>query len=169
MSGAPTLRITTSGDREIVMTREFNAPRALVFDAYTKPELLKRWLGPRRWSLVVCEIDLTVGGNWRYVMRADDGTEMEMRGIYREIVPAERLVSTESFDPPWFPGESLNTLTLVEHGGRTTATTSVLYESKDVRDMVLLSGLESGVAESYDRLAELLASAGEHSVAGCHG
>ena len=101
-----TLKVTTRGDREIVMTREFNAPRRLVFDAFTKPELVKQWLlGPPGWSMPVCEIDLKVGGAYRYVWRRDaDGSEMAMGGIFREIVPQERIVSTEVFDRAWLPG-----------------------------------------------------------------
>jgi uncharacterized protein YndB with AHSA1/START domain len=154
-----TLQVTTPSEREIAMTRVFDAPRSLVFDAWTKPELLKRWLGVRAgWSMAVCEVDLKVGGTYRFVWRGPDGTEMGMRGVYREIVPPERLVATESFDDPWYPGEALDTMVLVEDGGKTTVTTTVLYESQEIRDAVLESGMERGVAESYDTLAEYLAS-----------
>ena len=159
MNDARTLQVTTPTDREIVMTRVFAAPRRLVFDAWTKPELLTRWLGARDWSMVVCEIDLRVGGAYRFVWRGPDGTEMGMGGVYREIVRPERLVNTETFDDPWYAGEALDTLALTEQGGTTTATTTVLYESRDVRDAVLKSPMDKGVAEGYDRLAELLASA----------
>jgi len=120
--GAPTkntrtLKLTTRGDREIVMTREFDAPRRLVFDALTKPELVKQWLlGPPGWSMPVCEIDLRVGGTYRYVWRHTDGKEMGMGGVYREIVPQERVVCSELFDEPWYPGEALVTTTLAEGG-----------------------------------------------------
>src|SRR6266436_32588 len=155
-----TLQITTPGDRELAMTRVFDAPRRLVFDALTKPELVKRWLlGPPGWTMPVCEIDLKVGGAYRHVWRNTKGKEMGMRGVYREIVPQERLVCTELFDEAWYPGESLITTTLVERGGRTTLTSTILYVSQEARDGVLKSGMESGVAASYDRLAELLASA----------
>ena len=156
-----TLQITTPSDREIAMTRVFNAPRNLVFDALTKPELVKKWLlGPPGWTMPVCEIDLRVGGHYRYVwQRESNGKEMGMGGVYREIVPQERLVSTELFDEAWYAGESLITTTLVEQGGRTTMTTTMLYVSQEVRDGVLKSGMESGVAASYDRLAELLEKA----------
>src|ERR1700716_1207357 len=124
------LQITTPTDREIAMTRVFNAPRRLVFDALTKPELVKRWLlGPPGWSMPVCEIDLKVGGAYRYVWRHADGREMGMGGVYREIVPQERLVCTELFDEAWYPGEALTTTTLAEKDGRTTVTTTVLYVS----------------------------------------
>jgi len=141
------------------MTRVFDAPRALVFDAWTKPELLRRWLGVRAgWSMAVCEVDLKVGGAYRFVWRGPDGTEMGMRGVYREIVRPERLVATEVFDQPWYPGDALDTTVLVEQGGKTTVTTTVLYASKEARDGVLKTPMSTGVAESYDKLAELLAS-----------
>jgi uncharacterized protein YndB with AHSA1/START domain len=160
MKSAGTLQLTAPGEREIVMTRGFDAPRQLVFDAHTKPELIKRWLlGPPGWSMPVCEIDLRVGGTYRYVWRHDrNGTEMGMGGLYREIVAPERIVHTERFDEAWYPGEALNTLVLVEKGGRTTLTQTVRYESREARDAVLKSGMESGVAASYERLADLLAS-----------
>ena len=155
-------KLTTRGDREIVMTRDFNAPRRLVFDAFTKPELVKQWLlGPPGWSMPVCEIDLKVGGAYRYVWRQDsDGAEMGMGGVFREIVPQERVVCTEVFDEAWYPGEALNTLLLSELGGKTTMTTTLLYQSREARDAVLKSGMEKGVAASYNRLAELFASRG---------
>jgi uncharacterized protein YndB with AHSA1/START domain len=157
-----TLKVLAAGDREIVITRAFDAPRHLVFDAHTKPELVKRWLlGPPGWTMPVCEIDLRVGGQYRYVWRREsNGKEMGMRGVYREIVPQERLVCTELFDEAWYAGESLITTILVEEGGRTTMTSTMLYVSQEARDGVLKSGMESGVAASYDRLAELLASMG---------
>jgi uncharacterized protein YndB with AHSA1/START domain len=159
MTETGTLQITTPSEREIVMSRVFDAPRSLVFDAWTKPELLKRWLGVRGgWSMVVCEVDLSVGGAYRFVWRGPDGAEMGMGGVYREIVPPERLVATESFDDPWYPGEALDTTILVEEGGQTMATTTALYESEEIRDAVLESGMARGVAESYDMLAEYLAS-----------
>src|SRR5438093_12929728 len=125
MKNTGTLQATTPTDREIAMTRLFDAPRKLVFDAWTKPELLKRWFGPPGWSLVICEIDLKVGGAYRYVWRREhDGTDMGMGGVYREIVPPERIVNTESFDDSWYPGEALDTTVLVEQGGKTTLTTT---------------------------------------------
>ena len=150
-----TLKVTTPTKREVVMTRVFDAPRRLVFDALTKPELFKRWFGPRGWSLAVCEIDLKVGGTWRWVLRGPDGRDMGMRGVYQEITPPERLVSTESFDD--YPGESLNTLILSEEDGKTTFTITVRYQSQEIRDAVIKSGMEHGAAECYDKLAELLA------------
>ena len=155
-----TLKLTTPSDREIAMTRVFDAPRQLVLDAHTKPDLVRQWLlGPPGWSMPVCEMDLRVGGTYRWVWRHDsNGTEMGMGGVYREIVAPERLVSTERFDDAWYPGEALNTLVLIEQGGRTTLTQTMRYESKEARDAVLKSGMEKGVEASYDRLAELLAS-----------
>ena len=166
MKNTGALKVTTPTEREIVMTRDFDAPRELVFDAFTRPELLKRWLlGPPGWSMVVCEVDLRVGGAYRYGWRHDaDGTEMRMGGVYREIVAPERLVATERFDEPWYPGEALATIVLVEQGGRTTLTQTLLYESRAARDAVIKSGMEQGVAASYDRLAELLASPGPRGV-----
>ncbi|MBN9657499.1 MAG: SRPBCC family protein [Acidobacteria bacterium] len=157
MKNTGTLKVTTPTDREIVLTRVFDAPRRMVFDAFTKPELLRRWFGPRGWELVVCEIDLRVGGTFRFVLRGPDGRDMGMRGVYREITPPERSVHMESFDD--YPGESQVTTVLVEQGGRTTMTATVLYPSREVRDIVISTGMEHGAAESYDKLAELLASA----------
>lgn len=152
-----TLQVTTPTDREIVMTREFNAPRRLVFDAFSKPELLKRWFGPHGWSLEVCEVDFRVGGGFRFILRGPDGRQMGMRGVYREIVAPERSFHMESFDD--YPGESQVTGVFTEQGGKTTLTVTVLYESQVVRDAVIKSGMERGAAECYDRLAELLDSA----------
>ena len=155
-----TLKLTTPSDREIAMTRVFDAPRQLVFDAHTKPDLVRQWLlGPPGWSMPVCEMDVRVGGKYRYVWRHDrEGTEMGMGGVYREIVAPERIVNTEKFDESWYPGQAVDTLVLVEQRGKTTLTLTVRYESWEARDAVLKSGMESGVAASYDRLAELLAS-----------
>jgi uncharacterized protein YndB with AHSA1/START domain len=155
MKNTGTLKVSLPTEREVVMTRVFDAPRRLVFDAVTKPELLRRWFGPRGWSLVVCEADLKVGGAWRWVLRGPDGRDMGMRGVYKEITPPERLVSTESFDD--YPGESLNTLILSEEDGKTTFTITVRYASQEIRDAVIKSGMEHGAAECYDKLAEMLA------------
>jgi len=155
------LKVTTPTDREIVMTRVFDAPRSLVWDALTKPELLKRWmLGPPGWTMPVCEIDLKVGGKYRYVWCNADGTEMGMGGALREIASPQRLVVTEKFDQSWYQGEALVTNALVEQGGKTTLTLTILYESREARDTALKSEMERGVAASYDRLAELLVSMG---------
>ena len=145
---------STPSDREIVITRVFAAPRRRVFEALTDPEHVPHWYGPRGWTLPVCAIDFRPGGAWRFVCRGPDGTDMGMRGVYREITPPERFVSTESFDD--YPGESLNTLVLSEEDGGTTITTTVLYPSKEVRDAVLGSGMPDGASQTYDRLAEYL-------------
>ena len=158
MTNIGLLEIRTPSDREIAMTRVFDAPARLVFDAWTKPELIKRWLGVRAgWTMEVCEVDLRVGGKYRFVWRGPDMT-MGMGGAYREIVPPVRLVSTEKFDEAWYDGEALDTIELVERDGKTTVTTTVRYASREVRDAVIKSGAASGVAESYDKLEELLPS-----------
>ena len=151
------LSVTTPSDREIVMTRSFDAPRSLLFDALTNLALLKRWFGLfGGWALAVCEIDLRVGGPFRFVWRNTDGVMMGIHGVYREIVVPERIVHTEIFDD--YPSETLTTTVLVEQGGRTTLTSTILYESKEVRDAVLKSGMERGVTASYENLDRLLAS-----------
>jgi len=162
MRNTGTLRVTTPTDCEIVLTRVFDAPRHLVFDAFSKPELLKRWFGPRGWSLVVCEVDLKVGGGSRFVLRGPDGKEMAMRGVYREIVPPERFIHMESLDD--YPGESQVTAVFVEGEGRTTFTVTVLYPSQEVRDTVLKPGIEHCAAQCYDKLAKLLVSADVRSM-----
>jgi uncharacterized protein YndB with AHSA1/START domain len=144
----------TPSDREIVITRLFDAPRRLVYEALTNPEHVPHWYGPRGWTLPVCQIDLRPGGAWRFVLRGPQGTDMGMRGVYQEIAPPERLVSTESYDD--YPGESLNTVVLTEADGKTTMTVTVLYPSKEVRDAVLNSGMQAGASETYERLAEYL-------------
>jgi len=153
-----TLKVTTPSDQEISLTRVFDAPRELVFEALTEPDWLKRWFfGPPGWSLSVCEIDLKVGGAYRYAWRGPDGAEMGMGGTYREVTVPERVVGTELFDDPWYPGEAVGTMVLIEHDGKTTLTNTILYASREARDAVLKTPMEDGVALGYDRLAELLA------------
>src|SRR5262245_57640833 len=153
MSNAGALTVAANGEREIVMTRAFDAPRDLVFEALTRPPLLKRWLlGPPGWAMVVCEVDLKVGGKYRYVWRRDNGDQMGMGGVYREIVAPERIVASEVFDESWYAGEALDTWVLVERAGHTTLTCTVLYESREARDGVLKSPMEEGVKAGYDRL-----------------
>jgi len=147
---------TTPSDREIEMTRLFDAPRELVFETFTNPEHVPHWFGPRGWSVPVCEIDLRPGGAWRYVLGGPNGEEMGMSGVYRELAPPERVVTTASFDD--YPGESLNTLTLTEEDGKTRYTVTVLYADKATRDAVLASGMSEGAAETLERLAERLDS-----------
>ena len=158
MTNAGALMVTTPSDREILMTRLFDAPRRLVFDAFTKPELVQRWLlGPDGWSMPVCEIDLRVGGGYRYVWRKDQtGEQMTVTGTFREIVPPERLVHTERFEDPWYPGEAVITTVFEEQRGRTTMRQTMLLASRDARDAVLKSGMETGVERSYQRLEEQL-------------
>jgi uncharacterized protein YndB with AHSA1/START domain len=157
MKNTGTLRVATPTEREIVVTRVFDAPRRLVFEAWTNPRHLPRWmLGPEGWTMPVCEIDLRPGGAWHFVWRRSDGTEMEMRGVYREITPPERLVSTESWGGDW--PETLNTLILSEEGGKTTSTVTILYPSKEARDAALKTGMKEGMSQSFDRLNEYLAS-----------
>ncbi len=155
------LKLTTQGDLEIVMVREFDAQRGMVFDGLTKPELVRQWLfGPEGWSLVECAIDLQVGGKYRYVWRHGNGKEMGMEGAYREVKWPERLVHTEKFDQPWYPGEAVTTTVLGERGGKTIFTATMVYESRDARDAVIRSNMEAGVAASYDRLEGVLAEMG---------
>jgi uncharacterized protein YndB with AHSA1/START domain len=154
MQNTGTLKVTTPSDREILMTRVFDAPRRLVFDAFTKPELIKRWLGPRGFTLPVCEVDLKVGGKYRYVSEAPDGSRLGWGGTFREIVPLERIVHTESFDD--YPGEALITAVWTESSGKTTMNMTMLLESKEIRDAIIATGMEHGAAESYDRLNEML-------------
>lgn len=159
MTNPGALKVTTRGDREIVITRVFDAPRRLVWEAFTKPELLKRWLfGLPGWSLAVCESEGKVGGTFRYEWHGPNGEVMGMGGVIREIVPPERMVATEKYDQSWYPGEAVGTIVLTEQGGKTTLTQSILYESQEARDAVLRSPMEQGVGMSYDRLADLLAT-----------
>ena len=154
-----TLEVTTPSDREIAMTRVFDAPRRMVYDAVTKPELVRRWLGVFGGNIMeVCEIDLRVGGKYRYVWRMPDGSKMGMGGVYKEIVPPERIVCTEVFDEAWYPGEATDTLTLVEKDGKTTMTVLVRYASKEARDAVLQTPMDQGVAAGYDALDAVLRS-----------
>jgi uncharacterized protein YndB with AHSA1/START domain len=151
-------KIYTPSDREIQVSRDFDAPRSLVFDAFTKPELVRRWLlGPPGWIMPVCEIDLRVGGSYRYVWRSEkDGSQMGIRGVFREITPVERIVATERFDDAWYPGEALDTTVFEERRGITRTTITILYESQEARDTARRSGMEYGMAAGYDRLETLL-------------
>jgi uncharacterized protein YndB with AHSA1/START domain len=163
----PELKITTPNPREVVMTRAFAAPREHVFAALTRPELLRRWYGPTGWQLVVCEVDLRVGGEWHFVSRRADGRDVGQRGVYREISAPTRLVNTEWWED-WDPGESLVTTVLTEHAGQTILTSTIVFPSQEVRDTVLQNGMRDGAAEGYARLAGLLADAepvAHHAVA----
>jgi uncharacterized protein YndB with AHSA1/START domain len=147
--------IGTPTDREVVITRVVDAPRRLVFDAWTNPKHVPQWLlGPEGWTMPVCEIDLRPGGSWHYVWRKADGSEMGMTGTYREVVPPERVVHTESWGPEW--PETVNTMVLTESGGRTTITLTVSYPSKEARDAALETGMKEGMDQSFARLDTLL-------------
>ena len=148
--------VEAKGDRELVIKRAFSAPKELVFQAHTECKHLKRWMfGPDGWSLAVCEIDLKIGGGYRYVWKKD-AIEMGAGGEYREVARPDRLVCTERFDDPWYPGEGLATITFDEAGGVTTLTNTIRYESKEARDTVLQSPMEEGLSLGYDRLEALL-------------
>ena len=158
MPNTGTLKVTTPNPTEIVLTRTFDAPWRMVYDAFTRPELVRRWWAGQRGTMTVCEIDLRVGGRWRYVMRLPGGRDLGMSGVYRELGPPDRMVHTGSMDG--FPGEAVITTRFVEDGGRTTMIAVAVYPSQEVRDLVIRTGMEDGAAESYDALAEVLASAG---------
>jgi uncharacterized protein YndB with AHSA1/START domain len=145
----------TPTDREVVVTRVVDAPRRVVFDAWTNPEHVRRWLlGPEGWTMPVCEIDLRPGGQWRFVWRKADGAEMAMTGTYREVAPPERVVHTERWGPEW--PETINTLVLSEAGGQTTMRLTITYPSKEARDAALETGMKGGMDESFERLDALL-------------
>ena len=157
MRNKDTLKIQPSGDRELVITRLFDAPHEMVFEAFTKPVLLKRWLlGPPGLTMPTCAVDLKVGGTYRYVWRNDEGEELGVTGTFKEIIRSVKLVHTEKFDEAWFPGEAIMTTTLSNQNGKTLLTGTILYETKEARDMVIESGMEEGVGQSYDNLEEIL-------------
>ena len=153
------LQITTPSDREIRITRAFDAPRTMVWEAYTRPELVKRWLGQMPgWSWAECEMDVREGGRYRWVWRGPEGAELAVGGVYREVVPGERLVSTERYDQQWYEGEAVGTVELTEANGRTTLVMTLRYASKAVRDAVLQSPAATGMESGFTALDELLAS-----------
>jgi uncharacterized protein YndB with AHSA1/START domain len=143
---------TTPSDRELVTTRAFDAPRDLVWEAWTSPEHLPQWLlGPEGWTMPVCESDLSVGGAWHFVWRNEaDGSEMGMTGEYREITPPERLVSTQSWGGDW--PETLNTLVFTEEDGLTMMTQTILYPSQEARDAAIATGMQRGMDAGFNRL-----------------
>ncbi len=152
-----TTTFETASDTELVATRTFDAPIELVWEMWTKPEHLSKWLlGPEGWTMPVCEIDLRPGGAWRYVWRKDDGTEMGMTGEVREVEPPTRLVQTENWGGDW--PETLNTLELFEEDGRTRMILSISYPSQDARDRAIGTGMNDGASVSFDRLDDYLAS-----------
>jgi uncharacterized protein YndB with AHSA1/START domain len=154
-----TATVTLPTDEQILITREFDAPRHLVFKAYTTPELVKRWWGANRAEVTIAEIDLRVGGKWRSV-GVGDGFEVAFHGEYREIVPNERLVSTEAFEgiPDPDANATLNTATFAEKDGRTTLTILVEAPSKEVRDAIIESGMEAGMQDAMDLLEQVAVS-----------
>ena len=152
---ASTTTLTMVSDEEIAISRAFDAPRQLVFEAHTKPEHVTQWLlGPEGWTMPVCEIDLRPGGSWRFAWQHSDGSKLEMTGVYREIVPPERIVNTERWGPEW--PETVNTTLFTEEDGRTTITQVIRYASKQARDAALATGMMSGIERSYELLDALL-------------
>jgi uncharacterized protein YndB with AHSA1/START domain len=151
--------LTTPSERELALRREFDAPRRLVWDCYSKPELVKRWLGQMpRWSWKTCEMDFRVGGSYRWAWKNEDGGEMGMGGVYKEIAKPVKIVQTEKFDQAWYPGEALETVTFEERGGKTIVNTTVLYESKEALEAVLKSPAADGMESSNQHLEKVLAS-----------
>jgi uncharacterized protein YndB with AHSA1/START domain len=152
------LQVNTPGDREIIITRAFNAPREKVFECFTKPALVSRWmLGPPGWTMPVCTVDLRVGGRYRFEWRGEDGRSMGMTGTFREIVPNEKLVSTEIFDEDWTGGEAFVELTFAESQGTTLATYFVTYSSQQARDGAIATGMADGMEMSFKHLDDVLA------------
>jgi uncharacterized protein YndB with AHSA1/START domain len=157
VAGSGTATVTLPTDETILITRELDAPKHLVFKAWTTPELVKRWWHANRGEMTVAEIDLRVGGTWRYVSVTPDGSEVAFHGEYRELVPDERIVSTEVYEG--FPdGEALDTLTLTETDGRTTLEILVEHESKEHRDAHVESGMEAGMQDAMDLLEQVAIS-----------
>jgi uncharacterized protein YndB with AHSA1/START domain len=163
VTSSGTATVTLPTDEQILITREFDAPRNLVYEAWTTPELVKRWWGAKRGEVTIAEIDLRVGGTWRYVAITHDGTEVGFHGEYREIVPCERIVSTEVYEGVPQPEEgpevgTLNTATFAETDDRTTLTILVEAPSKEVRDAIIDSGMEAGMQDALDLLEEVAVS-----------
>ena len=158
VANSESFNVTTPSDRDIQLTRLFDAPRRLVFEAMSKPEHITQWWGRLGdgYSVPVCEVDLRPGGKWRFVNRTPKGELATFYGVYREIAPPERMVFTEIFEP--FPdAESVVTVVLTDESGKTRLTLTARYPSLDVRNMVLKTGMEKGAAISYDRLEEVAA------------
>ena len=167
MTSSGSAVVTLPADKQILITREFDAPKDLVWKAWTTPELIERWWAGKRGEVKSVEVDLRVGGDWRYVMVADQGFEVAFHGTYREIVPGERLVSTEVFEDPEGMWErdpdfhAVNTLTLAEADGRTTMTVLVEHTKKEHRDMHIESGMEGGLQEAMDALEQVAIELGK--------
>jgi uncharacterized protein YndB with AHSA1/START domain len=162
VTSSGTATVTLPTDEQILITREFDAPKHLVYKAWTTPELVKRWWHAKRGEMTTCEIDLRVGGRWRYVMVTGDGFEVAFHGEYREIVPNERIVSTEVYEgAPQVDGPeegTLNTATFTEAEGRTTVTILVQAPSKEIRDVIIDSGMEAGMQDAMDLLEQVAVS-----------
>ena len=161
MASSASAVVTLPADRQILITREFDAPRHLVYEAFTTPELVERWWSARRGRMTIAEIDLRVGGRWRYAMIAEStGEEVAFHGEYREIVPNERIVSTEAYEgiPDADEHAALNTMTLTEAGGRTTMTILVEHPTQEGRDMHIQSGMEDGLQDALDDLEQVAIS-----------
>ena len=159
MTNAKRYQTSLPSEREFTLTRTFDAPRRLVFDAFTRPEMVKQWLwGPPEWPMVHCEIDLRVGGRLRYVWRHKERGDMGMSGVFQEITAPELLVNTELFDEDWTGGETLVTTVFEERNGRTTVAATVRYSSQPARDAALETPMVEGWSQGHDRLDELLAT-----------
>jgi uncharacterized protein YndB with AHSA1/START domain len=157
LTSSGTATVTLPTDEQILITREFNAPKELVYRAWTTPELVKRWWNAKRGEVTIAEIDLRVGGAWRYVMVTDDGFEVGFHGEFREIVPNERIVATEVYEG--MPdAEAVNTVTFTEVDGRTTMTILVQHSKKEHRDAHIESGMEAGMQDAMDLLEEVAVS-----------
>ena len=157
--------VTTPSDHEIAITRAFSASRQQLFDVFTKPELVRRWLlGPDGWTMPVCEIDLRVGGRYRYVWRKEGAPDMGISGTFLDIDTPRRIVNTEQFDHAWYPGEATNTTTFTQTGATTTVTITVRYQSKEARDTASRSGMEHGMRAGFDRLETQVLNADGPSV-----
>jgi uncharacterized protein YndB with AHSA1/START domain len=160
VTGSGTAKVTLPTDEQILITREFDASKHLVYEAWTTPELVKRWWNAKRGEVTVAEIDLRVGGTWRYAMVTEGGFEVAFHGEFREIVPNERIVSTEAYEGVPNPDESasLNTVTFTEENGRTTLTILVEHKSKENRDAQIDSGMEAGLQDAMDLLEQVAIS-----------
>jgi uncharacterized protein YndB with AHSA1/START domain len=163
MATSGSAKVTLPTDEQILITREFDAPKHLVYQAWTTPELVKRWWSGRRGRMTSAEIDLRVGGSWRYVMTANEGFEVAFHGEFREIVPDERIVNTEIYEMPDAEplppeDEPVNTITFTETDGRTTLSLLTQCPNKELRDMIIDSGMEGGMQEAMDLLEEVASS-----------
>ena len=155
-----TAKVTLPADTQILITRDFNASKQFVYRALTEPELIKRWWNAKRGEVTLADVDLRVGGTWRYVMVTNDGTEVAFHGTFREIVPNERIVTTEIYEMPGLTDDdaAVNTMTLTENDGRTTMTLLSEHPNKESRDAVIESGMEAGMQDAYDLLEEVTVS-----------